>query len=67
MDLAWFMLGFPLVYLKGMRIMMFQLSGFYCKAWETQASIWPHKVILGEASTGLNHVVDLHKPEVWCG
>ena len=24
------MLGFPLLYLKGMRIMMFQLSGFYC-------------------------------------
>ena len=24
------MLGFPLLYLKGMRLMMFQLSGFYC-------------------------------------
>ena len=24
------MLGFPLVYFKGMRLMMFQLSGFYC-------------------------------------
>ena len=23
------MLGFPMLYLKGMRIMMFQLSGFY--------------------------------------
>ena len=23
------MLGFPLVYFKGMRLMMFQLSGFY--------------------------------------
>ena len=23
------MLGFPILYLKGMRIMMFQLSGFY--------------------------------------
>ena len=26
------MLGFPLVYFKGMRLMMFQLSGFYCKS-----------------------------------
>ena len=25
------MLGSPILYLKGMRIMMFQLSGFYCK------------------------------------
>ena len=25
------MLGFPILYLKGMRIMMFQLSGFYCR------------------------------------
>ena len=25
------MLGFPLLYPKGMRIMMFQLSGFYCR------------------------------------
>ena len=24
------MLGFPLLYFKGMRRMMFQLSGFYC-------------------------------------
>ena len=24
------MLGFPLLYFKGMRLMMFQLSGFYC-------------------------------------
>ena len=24
------MLGFPILYPKGMRIMMFQLSGFYC-------------------------------------
>ena len=26
------MLGSPILYLKGMRILMFQLSGFYCKA-----------------------------------
>ena len=24
------MLGFPILYVKGMRITMFQLSGFYC-------------------------------------
>ena len=24
------MLGFPILYLKGMRAIMFQLSGFYC-------------------------------------
>ena len=29
-DLGRIMLGFPLLYLKGMREMMFQLSGFYC-------------------------------------
>ena len=28
------MLGFPLLYFKGMRLMMFQLSGFYCKPCE---------------------------------
>ena len=26
------MLGFPLLYFKGMRLMMFQLSSFYCSA-----------------------------------
>ena len=26
------MLGSPILYLKGMGILMFQLSGFYCKA-----------------------------------
>ena len=25
------MLGFPLLYFKGMRLTMFQLSGFYCR------------------------------------
>ena len=29
MGLGGFVLGFPILYLKGMRIMMFQLSGFY--------------------------------------
>ena len=30
MGLGGLVLGFPLLYLKGMRIMMFQLSSFYC-------------------------------------
>ena len=25
------MLGFPILYFKGRRLMMFQLSGFYCR------------------------------------
>ena len=29
--LGGFMLGFPLLYFKGMRLMMFQLSSLYCK------------------------------------
>ena len=29
MDSGELVLGFPILYLKGMRIMMFQLSGFY--------------------------------------
>ena len=32
MALGGFVLGSLILYLKGMRIMMFQLSGFYCKA-----------------------------------
>ena len=30
MDLGGFVLGSLILYLKGMRITMFQLSGFYC-------------------------------------
>ena len=30
MDLGRLVLGSPILYLKGMRIMRFQLSGFYC-------------------------------------
>ena len=29
------MLGSLILYLKGMRIMMFQLSGFYCRFWSS--------------------------------
>ena len=32
------MLGFLILYLKGMRIMMFQLSGFYCRVWVIRGS-----------------------------
>ena len=31
------MLGLPLLYFKGMRLMMFQLSSFYCKPDDTAA------------------------------
>ena len=31
MGLGGFVLGSLILYLKGMRIMMFQLSGFYCR------------------------------------
>ena len=30
------MLGSPILYLKAMRILMFQLSGFYCRAWDLE-------------------------------
>ena len=33
------MLGSPILYLKGMRILMFQLSGFYYRTTQQQASI----------------------------
>ena len=32
MALGGLVLGSPILCLKGMRLMMFQLSGFYCKA-----------------------------------
>ena len=36
MNLGWFALVFPILYFKGMRIMMFQLSGFYYTFWILQ-------------------------------
>ena len=36
MDLGGLVLGFPLLYFKGMRLLMFQLSGFYCKPQEPE-------------------------------
>ena len=42
MDLGGFVLGFPLLYLKGMRIMMFQLSGFYFKPLGSQKNALPN-------------------------
>ena len=35
------MLGFPLLYFKGMRILMFQLSGFYCSKAQRRRSQAP--------------------------
>ena len=32
------MLGFPILYFKSMRLMMFQLSGFYCNGFGLKAS-----------------------------
>ena len=34
------MLGSLILYLKGMRIMMFQLSGFYCKGLKFQDLVY---------------------------
>ena len=34
MGLGGFVLGSPILYLKGMRVLMFQLSGFYCRLWD---------------------------------
>ena len=37
MALGGFVLGSPILYLKGMRLMMFQLSGYYYK-WTVDSS-----------------------------
>ena len=34
MDLGRLVLGSPILYFQGMRIMMFQLSGFYCSSYK---------------------------------
>ena len=39
------MLGFPILYFKGMRLIMFQLSGFYCMP--VRSSKASHKSFLG--------------------
>ena len=36
------MLGSPILYLKAMRILMFQLSGFYCRSFKCCGSA--HKI-----------------------
>ena len=41
MDLGGFVLGSLILYLKGMRITMFQLSGFYCKSMVLQSPVNP--------------------------
>ena len=34
------MLGSPILYLKAMRLLMFQLSGFYYKFWGRRVECW---------------------------
>ena len=43
------MLGFPLLYFKGMRLMMFQLSSFYCilPSWAEAPNDHPYTGFLG--------------------
>ena len=40
MALGGLVLGSLILYLKGMRIMMFQLSGFYCRVKGLQCRVW---------------------------
>ena len=40
MALGGLVLGSLILYLKGMRIMMFQLSGFYCKVYSLIMGHW---------------------------
>ena len=46
------MLGSLMLYLKGMRIIMFQLSGFYCKVWYSKAQSLPC-IVPGHRSGGV--------------
>ena len=40
------MLGFPILYLKGMRAIVFQLSGFYCSRFlAIQYKIYPSNLL----------------------
>ena len=45
------MLGLPILYLKGMRLMMFQLSGFCCIIYSEFQKVW--KIDLGGFMLGL--------------
>ena len=47
------MLGFPLLYFKGMRILMFQLSGFYCRTLETAGTGLRGFALLGNGAESL--------------
>ena len=38
------MLGSPILYLKGRRRMMFQLSGFYCMLLQVLRTLWDRKL-----------------------
>ena len=46
------MLGFPLLYCKGMRLMMFQLSGFYCKPYTEATEVLDASVHYMFSSSG---------------
>ena len=53
MDLGGFVLGSLILYLKGMRRMMFQLSGFYYKRFSGASGICKKAVLLSEFPTPL--------------
>ena len=38
------MLGFPILYFKGMRLMMFQLSGFYSRVFTFEVRVLGFRV-----------------------
>ena len=42
------MLGSPILYLKGMRILMFQLSGFYCRVFGPRIALEPFYIVCVE-------------------
>ena len=52
------MLGSPILYLKAMRILMFQLSGFYCRFSELEAGF--EMCIAGFLSVGAGYYSTLN-------
>ena len=61
------MLGSLILYLKGMRIMMFQLSGFYCIGFRARGLIWFGDVAFcrAQGAVGKQRILclDLLKPK----
>ena len=47
------MLGLPILYFRGMRLMMFQLSGFCCKASGLGCRAWASRLRVGRLGAGL--------------